>query len=323
MTSARSPTTSSSPCRSTWAPTSSRRSGLGDELNYVPVDKHTMPLHGIRDIWALGDASNIPTSKAGSVAHFSVEVFVENFQELVAGRPLTHSFDGHANCFIESGGGKALLLDFNYDTEPLGGTFPLPKVGPMSLLKESPRQPPRQARLPAHLLERPAARPAPRACRRHAMAGKNPNLTTPTEKRPTPTPHQGAHTMTTTTIAGHEVDVNEEGFLTKPEQWRRGTGPRACRQSSASTSPTSTGCSSASCAPTTPPWGDRDAAPGLDPDRHTGQGALRPLPRQAGQEDGLRLRAAQAQGLRLTSPCATRATPPRRDPPATRPSHTA
>jgi len=66
-----------------------------------------------------------------------VEVFVENFLQLAAGKPMTHSFDGHANCFVESGGGKALLLDFNYDTEPLTGTFPLPKVGPMSLLKES------------------------------------------------------------------------------------------------------------------------------------------------------------------------------------------
>ena len=113
------------------------RSGLGDELNYVPVDKHTMQSTAYETIFALGDASNIPTSKAGSVAHFSVEVFVENFLELIAGRPMTHRFDGHANCFVESGGGKALLLDFNYDTEPLTGSFPLPKVGPMSLLKES------------------------------------------------------------------------------------------------------------------------------------------------------------------------------------------
>ena len=112
-------------------------SGLGDELNYVPVDKHTNRSTAYENIWALGDASNIPTSKAGSVAHFSVDVFVENFEDAIAGRPLSHSFDGHANCFIESGGGKALLLDFNYDTEPMGGTFPLPKVGPMSLLKES------------------------------------------------------------------------------------------------------------------------------------------------------------------------------------------
>jgi len=113
------------------------RSGLGDELNYVPVDKHTMQSTAYPDIWALGDAANLPTSKAGSVAHFSVEVFVENFVEHVAGRPMTHSFDGHANCFVESGHGKALLLDFNYDTEPLTGHFPFPKVGPMTLLGES------------------------------------------------------------------------------------------------------------------------------------------------------------------------------------------
>lgn len=113
------------------------RSGLGDDLNYVPVDKHTMQSTAHPEIFALGDAGNLPTSKAGSVAHFSVEVFVENFMELIAGQPMTHSFDGHANCFVESGGGKALLLDFNYDTEPLMGTFPLPKVGPMTLLKES------------------------------------------------------------------------------------------------------------------------------------------------------------------------------------------
>lgn len=112
-------------------------SGLGDELNYVPVDKHTNRSTAHDNIWALGDASNIPTSKAGSVAHFSVDVFTSNFMDAIAGKPLTHSFDGHANCFVESGGGKALLLDFNYDTEPLTGSFPLPKVGPMSLLKES------------------------------------------------------------------------------------------------------------------------------------------------------------------------------------------
>jgi sulfide:quinone oxidoreductase len=113
------------------------RSGLGDELNYVPVDKHTMRSPAHDSIFVLGDASNIPTSKAGSVAHFSVEVFVENFLQHVRGHSMTHAFDGHANCFVESGHGKAMLLDFNYDTEPLTGTFPLPRVGPMTLLKES------------------------------------------------------------------------------------------------------------------------------------------------------------------------------------------
>ncbi len=113
------------------------RSGLGDELNYVPVDKHTLLSTRHANIFAVGDASNIPVSKAGSVAHFSVEIFAENFLELVAGVPMTGSFDGHANCFVESGDGKGLLIDFNYDTQPLTGRYPLPVVGPMSLLKET------------------------------------------------------------------------------------------------------------------------------------------------------------------------------------------
>jgi sulfide:quinone oxidoreductase len=113
------------------------RSGLGDELNYVPVDKHTLLSKAHDNVWAVGDASDIPASKAGSVAHFSVEIFVENFLEHIAGRPMTGAFDGHANCFVESGDDKALLIDFNYDTEPLPGKYPLPKVGPMDLLKET------------------------------------------------------------------------------------------------------------------------------------------------------------------------------------------
>jgi sulfide:quinone oxidoreductase len=111
------------------------RSGLGDELNYVPVDKHTLLSTAYDNIFAVGDASNIPASKAGSVAHFAVEVFVDNFLEHAAGRPMTGSFDGHANCFVESGDDKALLIDFNYDTEPLPGKYPIPHLGPMSLLK--------------------------------------------------------------------------------------------------------------------------------------------------------------------------------------------
>ena len=113
------------------------RSGLGDELNYVPVDKHTLQSNAHPNIFAIGDASDIPASKAGSVAHFAVDIFTENFQELIAGKPMTGSFDGHANCFIESGDGKGLLIDFNYETEPLRGTYPLPLVGPMGLLKET------------------------------------------------------------------------------------------------------------------------------------------------------------------------------------------
>jgi sulfide:quinone oxidoreductase len=113
------------------------RSGLGNELNYVPVDNGSFQSRSHLNIFAIGDAADLPTSKAGSVAHFSVEVFEENFVDLAHGRPMAAAFDGHANCFIESGHGKGLLMDFNYDTEPLRGTYPLPKVGPLQLLKET------------------------------------------------------------------------------------------------------------------------------------------------------------------------------------------
>ncbi|HEX6514243.1 MAG TPA: FAD/NAD(P)-binding oxidoreductase [Nocardioidaceae bacterium] len=113
------------------------RSGLGDELNYVRVDRHTLLSKEKDDIFAVGDASDIPASKAGSVAHFAVEIFVDNFLEHIAGRPMTSSFDGHANCFVESGDDKALLIDFNYDVEPLPGKYPVPGIGPLDLLKET------------------------------------------------------------------------------------------------------------------------------------------------------------------------------------------
>ena len=113
------------------------RSGLGDELNFIPVDKHTFLSPQHPNIFVLGDAASVPTSKAGSVAHFAVDCFSENFLRYVDGLELLPTFDGHANCFIESGFGKGLLIDFNYDVEPLPGRYPLPGIGPFTLLQES------------------------------------------------------------------------------------------------------------------------------------------------------------------------------------------
>ena len=88
-------------------------------------------------MWALGDATDLPSSKAGAVAHFQADVLTENLLAAIDQRPLPAAFDGHANCFIETGHGKAMLIDFNYQTEPLPGKFPLPVLGPFSLLEES------------------------------------------------------------------------------------------------------------------------------------------------------------------------------------------
>ncbi len=112
-----------------------RSEGLGDAMNFVPTDPRTLQSTVKPNVFALGDAASVPTSKAGSVTHFEGEVLVENVRRFLAGEELDAGYDGHANCFIETGFHKALLIDFNYDTEPLPGHFPT-SVG-LPLLKES------------------------------------------------------------------------------------------------------------------------------------------------------------------------------------------
>lgn len=112
-------------------------SGIGDDLAFVPTNKETLQSLVAENIFVIGDATNVPTSKAGSVAHFEAEILLENILSYIRKEPLEAAFDGHANCFVETGKGKALLIDFNYDHEPVEGTFPLPGIGPLRLLKES------------------------------------------------------------------------------------------------------------------------------------------------------------------------------------------
>ena len=113
-----------------------RSPGLGDTLGFVPTDKRTLQTPAKENVFALGDATDVPTSKAGSVTHFEAGVLIENVARYLAGTELDAGYDGHANCFIETGFHKALLIDFNYDTEPLPGRFPT-AAGPLPLLRES------------------------------------------------------------------------------------------------------------------------------------------------------------------------------------------
>jgi sulfide:quinone oxidoreductase len=113
------------------------RSGLGDEFNFVPTDKHTLISKAHDNVFVIGDATDLPSSKAGSVAHFEADILHDNMLCIIDGRTPRHAFDGHANCYIESGFGKGILIDFNYETEPLPGKFPLPGIGPFSLLEET------------------------------------------------------------------------------------------------------------------------------------------------------------------------------------------
>lgn len=114
-----------------------QRSGMGDDLNFIPTDKHTLQSKLYQNIFVIGDATNVPTSKAGSVAHFQAEILTKNILDYINGKRFSASFDGHSNCFIETGNSKALLIDFNYDHEPVEGAFPFAGIGPLRLLKES------------------------------------------------------------------------------------------------------------------------------------------------------------------------------------------
>lgn len=119
------------------APTVIEDSGLDDGSGYAATDPKTLKHAKVDNIYVVGDNTNVPTSKAGSVAHFESEIIEANFLREINGKEPIRDFDGHSNCFIESGYHKALLFDFNYDTEPLPGVFPLAGAGPFHLLKES------------------------------------------------------------------------------------------------------------------------------------------------------------------------------------------
>jgi sulfide:quinone oxidoreductase len=117
------------------APYVARSDGLGDALGFVPTDPYTLQAKAKPNVFALGDASDLPTSKAGSATHFQGELLVENVVRTLEGHEPEAGYDGHVNCFLETGFGKALLIDFNYDLEPVPGHYPA-AVG-LPLLRES------------------------------------------------------------------------------------------------------------------------------------------------------------------------------------------
>lgn len=113
------------------------RSGMGNEFGFVPTDKEILRSVEYENVFVIGDAADLPSSKAGSAAHFQADILFENILSVIEGRNPVQKYDGHTNCFIESGFGKGILIDFNYNTEPLPGKFPLPGIGPFSLLEET------------------------------------------------------------------------------------------------------------------------------------------------------------------------------------------
>jgi sulfide:quinone oxidoreductase len=91
--------------------------GLGED-GWIPVDKHTLEADTADDVYAIGDAADIPTSKAGSVAHYEAGVVADRLAARVRGHVPTATFDGKTVCFIEAGMDEASFVEFAYGEEP-------------------------------------------------------------------------------------------------------------------------------------------------------------------------------------------------------------
>ncbi|MFB6165251.1 MAG: NAD(P)/FAD-dependent oxidoreductase [Haloarculaceae archaeon] len=91
--------------------------GLGED-GWVDVDRHSLEAAAAEDVYAIGDVADVPTSKAGSVAHYEAGVVAERLASAVRGEVPTASYDGKTICFIESGMDEATFVDFEYGSEP-------------------------------------------------------------------------------------------------------------------------------------------------------------------------------------------------------------
>ncbi|MFC6939658.1 NAD(P)/FAD-dependent oxidoreductase [Salinirubellus sp. GCM10025818] len=92
--------------------------GLGED-GWVAVDKHTLESSEAEDVYAIGDVADVPTSKAGSVAHYEAGTVAERIAARVRGRVPTATFDGKTICFIESGMDEATFVEFGYGDQPI------------------------------------------------------------------------------------------------------------------------------------------------------------------------------------------------------------
>jgi sulfide:quinone oxidoreductase len=94
------------------------KSGIGDEEGWIPTDKYTLNIKSHDDAYAIGDATNIPTSKAGSVADFEASVVVSRIVDDLQGVKPNKVYDGRTICFLVTGIGEGTMLVFDYNNMP-------------------------------------------------------------------------------------------------------------------------------------------------------------------------------------------------------------
>ena len=96
-------------------------SGMGDEQGWLPTDRNTLLVKGHEQIYAIGDATDLPVSKSGSAAHFQAKVVAHRLIATVRGEAFKAdegTYDGEVMCFLETGQRKATQLVFNYENPP-------------------------------------------------------------------------------------------------------------------------------------------------------------------------------------------------------------
>ncbi len=93
-------------------------SGLGDAGGWVPTDRMTLQREGFENVFAIGDATNLPISKSGSTAHFEAPVVVSRIASLIKGTAPKANYGGRVMCFLETGNRKSTVLRFDYENPP-------------------------------------------------------------------------------------------------------------------------------------------------------------------------------------------------------------
>ncbi len=105
------------------APDFIKSSPIANAGGWVDVDKHTLQHPKFKNIFTLGDASGLPTSKTGAAIRKQAPVLVDNILSAIANKPLTAQYTGYTSCPLVTGYGKLVLAEFDYDSKPME-TFP-------------------------------------------------------------------------------------------------------------------------------------------------------------------------------------------------------
>ncbi|HJV31602.1 MAG TPA: FAD/NAD(P)-binding oxidoreductase [Bacillales bacterium] len=93
-------------------------SNLGDETGFIETNRYSLKMVGQDDVYVIGDATDLPISKAGSTAHYQSEVLVKNLINRLKGIPDTAVYNGKVACFLESSLEEASMITFDYQTPP-------------------------------------------------------------------------------------------------------------------------------------------------------------------------------------------------------------